>query len=96
MAELARDRKCTGEGALDPGRDADLAAFLRIEVAVRAFLEDLVTQIVEGDLELFKNGANDVAFGERQEQMLGIDLAAAEAAGQPAGGYPPRARSGAR
>ena len=29
------------------------------------------------DLELVENGADDVAFGERKQQMLGIDLATA-------------------
>ena len=85
MAELAGDREGARERALDPGRDADLAAFLRIGIAPGAFLDDLVTQVIERDLELVEDGADDVTFGQSEQEMFGVDLAAAEFASPPSG-----------
>ena len=82
MAEVARGREGAGERVLDPRRDADLGRLVVLTVApalpaalARRLLLDLAAQIVERDLELVENGADDVALGERQQQVLGVDLA---------------------
>ena len=82
MAEVARGREGAGERVLDPRRDADLGRLVVLTFApalpaalARRLLLDLAAQIVERDLELVQNGADDVALGERQQQVLGVDLA---------------------
>ena len=82
MAEVARRGEGAGERVLDPRRNADLARLVVLTVApalpaalARGLLLDLAAQIVERDLELLENGADDVALGERQQQVLGVNLA---------------------
>jgi hypothetical protein len=78
MTKLARDREGMPQRALDPRGHADLAALLHLGLAARSFLLDLPAQIVDRDLELSKNRAHHFAVEQSEQEMLGIDLAAAE------------------
>jgi hypothetical protein len=80
MAEFRRSPEGARKRILDTGRDADFTALLGVGIPMPTLLEELVAQVVNGDLELVEDRADDIAVSEREEQVLGIDLTASDVA----------------
>src|SRR6478672_4861221 len=77
VTKLARGGESATDDAFYARCDADFAALYRFAFAARRVLFELAAQLVDGHLELLKNRADDIAFGQCEKEMLGIDFATA-------------------
>ena len=76
MAQLVRGDEGAVQRILQTRADADLA--ILFVFAARGLFVDLAAQVVHVDLELLQQRPDHIAVTQREEQMFGIDLGAAE------------------